>query len=204
MILFNLAFIPLLIFVNGWQVLPIAVAVTSGSFLATGVDNTCFSRYLTTMPIKPSKLILAQYIIYTTALLAGVAMAVVCVFIIGGNLTIGFNILLLVLGIWVTLYAITGPGKIIKNYWLVILPLWVTIVIGQLYLVFGATTIHNTIRRAQSYGEIMESPIFYDTTRWLIFMGCSLTLFVLSYFAAVVIYKKFDYKERRISIWNYT
>ena len=140
-----------------------------------------------------------RYFLHLFMLLFGVAVAVTGILVFGDEITAKLNIMMLLFGVSLSHQGVMNAFVNNKpNDGFMSLVITLVLLVGsflQLYSVFGVTTINNIITGRMSGIPIIDSGIFAETTRWVVFTAVSVVIYIISYFAAVYMYKRTDYQQ---------
>ena len=177
-------------------------AVPAGFIVLLGIE-TRLDRYFCVMPIKACTIILARYLLHIAMFFIGTSIAVASILIFSDNPVVQMHFVMLVLGMFLTVQGIGNTmGQNFSNnrvLTIIIACLLYLIPFLQIYLVFGFSTVNQIISGRMSGMYITQSDAFTDTTRFTIYVIISIAVYIISYFAAIRIYKKGDYRQVKIS-----
>jgi len=160
----------------------IAVSIVGFAAVAIMSLNTSFEKYFSVMPIKVWAVLLAEYLYFLVFMAAGVIFAIICAIVAGGGLIVSLNIMLFVLGYALTVFGFLAMFWPIIRMWafsVLLLP------IAQMYLVLGASRVHEIFTAGVSVTPVADTNVFGATPIWLVFIAVSLAIFIGSYFVTV-------------------
>jgi len=176
------------------------IAILPMGFLILIGFESRLDRYLRVMPIRSSTIVLAKYIHILVSLLVGVAAVVVLVLIFHNyERVVRLNFIMLVTGSFLVVVGVAEitllfyKRNVLRFIWQYALVWGVPIVI--LYLVLGASTIHDIVRGRVQGIPVTSAEVFTNTGTWIVYIAVSVAVFVASYFAAVAAYRKSDYVQ---------
>ena len=179
---------------------PVALfaTLTIGDILLLGFDAR-LDKFWRIMPIRQSIIVLSRYLHRLVGLCFGTILAIIVVLINAPGSIVSFNFIAFIFGIFLTqqsLLIVAGflflnKGSIFANLVgivLLILPF------SKLYLLFEPSAIHGIISNRIAGVPITSGDIFYQTSRWVMFVAISFVIYVISYFVTVLAYRKTDYR----------
>jgi len=170
-----------------------------GFMIFLGLESR-LDRYLRVMPIKSSTIVLAKYIHILASLLVGVVAALVLVLIFHDyDRAVRLHFIMLVTGAFLMCVGVAEITLLFhkRNVWWYIwqfVLIW-SVPVGMLYIVLGAGTIHDIVRRRMQGVPITSAEVFTNTNTWIVYIAVSVAVFVVSYFAALAAYRKSDYVQ---------
>jgi len=177
-------------------------AVPTGFIVCLGLE-TRLDRYFRVMPIKASKIILMRYLLNAAMFLMGTSLAVASVLIFSEDPVVRIHFIMLVFGVFLTVQGISNTmgNNFSSNQVLMVVIACLLYIIPflQMYLVFGFSTVNHIISGRMSGIYITQSDAFADTNKFIVYVAVSIAVYIISYFAALRIYKNTDYRQVKIS-----
>ena len=162
----------------------IAASIVGFAAVAIMSLNTSFEKYFSVMPIKVRAVLLAEYLYFLVFMAVGTVFAIICAILAGGGLIVSLNVILFVFGYVLTLFGFLAMlWPIIKTWVILLLP----VPIAQMYLVLGASRVHEIFTAGVSITPVTDTDVFGATPIWLVFIAVSLAIFIGSYFVTVKI-----------------
>lgn len=193
MILAKIAYIIFLVwwipFSDGQSFVLASIAIGGGSVLLMNT-STFGVGYLRIMPVKSWKVVFVPYLYSIVAFVMGLVFAFARILFFGDHGITDINLVLFATGLFMTIYSVSQIYTYVKSMFIILLAL--TAPVLQLVIIFGIPEIYEVVRNWIDGTYLMQSDIFYQTTRWLIFLAISIMLYIASYFVAIVVYKKSD------------